>query len=190
MNGYNFTERTRKIFREARDEAAAVGAEYVEPEHVLLALLADDGVGSIVVDNLVDDRSRVADAVRAKLKRETDKPDFAPDLPYSSAAKRVIELSMSEARNMQHSYVGTEHVLLGIAAEAKSISAHVLHSFGVTVASARAEVLRVLGHEADTMPPHGEKPQRVSLMLHYSNGAIVAKSFTNATEASSFLSAM
>jgi ATP-dependent Clp protease ATP-binding subunit ClpA len=124
------------------------------------------------------------------LKREADKPDFAPDLPYSSAAKRVVELAMSEARNMQHSYVGTEHVLLGIAAEAKSISAHVLHSFGVTGASARAEVLRVLGHEADTMPPHGEKPQRVSLMLHYSNGAIVAKSFTNAAEASSFLSAM
>jgi len=190
MNGYNFTERVRKIFREARNEAAGVGAEYVEPEHVLLALIADDGVGSTVLDNLVSDRSRVADAVRARVVREANTPDFAPDLPYSFAAKRVIELAMQEARNMQHTYVGTEHVLLGIAAEANSIAAQVLHSFGVTIASTRAEVLRVLGHEVDTMPPQGEKPQRVSLMLHYSNGAIVSKSFTNAAEASSFLSAM
>jgi ATP-dependent Clp protease ATP-binding subunit ClpA len=89
---------------------------------------------------------------------------------------------------MQHSYVGTEHILLGIAGEAKSIGAQVLHSFGITFASARAEVLRVLSDEAGTLPPRGETPLRVSLTLHYSNGAIVAKSFTNAAEASSLLS--
>lgn len=75
-----------------------------------------------------------------------------PDLPYTSRAKKVLELAMAEARDLSHSYVGTEHLLLGLLREEKGIAAQVLTDAGVNLEAARAETLRLLGTE---MPPSG-----------------------------------
>src|SRR5438128_5503157 len=78
-----------------------------------------------------------------------------PDLPYTSRAKKVLEFAMSEARELNHDYVGSEHLLLGLLREEKGIAAQVLHEAGVTLERARAEILRLLGSE----PPSAGRPQ-------------------------------
>src|SRR5581483_7632088 len=83
-----------------------------------------------------------------------------PDLPYTSRAKKVLELAMSEARELNHSYVGTEHLLLGLLREEKGIAAQVLTDAGVNLEQARAETLRLLGSEMPSGPaPGGSGPQ-------------------------------
>lgn len=156
MHGYNFTERVRKVLSMAREQANRLHHEYVGTEHILLALVAEgEGVSSVVLENIGVDaaavRRRVLDALR-----EGHATFDRTDLPYTSRAKKVLELSMHEARSLQHTYVGTEHILLGLLAEEKGIAAQVLMSLGCTLAKAREETLRVLGTETiasqDTQP--------------------------------------
>src|SRR5690606_5419542 len=78
-----------------------------------------------------------------------------PDLPYTSRAKKVLELAMGEARELNHSYVGTEHLLLGLLREEKGIAAQVLTDAGVHLEAARAETLRLLGTEMPQGQPGG-----------------------------------
>jgi ATP-dependent Clp protease ATP-binding subunit ClpA len=96
---------------------------------------------------------------------------------------------MNEATRLGHSYVGTEHLLLGLLREEKGIAAQVLNSFGVTLEKARAETLRILGVEmsATLPPPTDEKPTLVHVSLTYSNGAVVSRNFMDTVEAAHFL---
>jgi ATP-dependent Clp protease ATP-binding subunit ClpC len=188
MNGYNFTERVRRVLARAREEASDLGNPYVGPEHQLLGMLADDGVGTTVLVNLEVDPDHAADVVRDAVRRGKPKQEsIGPDLPYTREGKRVLEFAMSEARDLNHSYVGTEHLLLGILSVKKGTAAQALQSFGVTLEIARAEVLRILG--GVSLPPSGEKPNHFSIILHYSNGASVTKGFSSAADAATFLSA-
>ena len=153
MNGYNFTERVRKVLAMARTEAAEIHHEYVGTEHILLALIREgEGVASAVLQNLDVDREDVTARIHETIKAGTADKDFGQDLPYTSRAKKVLELAMSEARAFQHSYVGTEHLLLGLLAEQKGIAAQVLMSFGLTLEKARQETLRLLGTEKPGQP--------------------------------------
>jgi ATP-dependent Clp protease ATP-binding subunit ClpC len=195
MDGYNFTERTRKVLMLAREEAARLGHEYVGTEHILLGLIRQgEGVGATVLQNLNAELDEIQQRIEETVKKGKAAQTAGPDLPYTSRAKKVLELAMDEARTLRHSYVGTEHLLLGLLAEAKGIAVQVLGSFGVTLERARAEVRRILGTELTphprTDPPPDEKPVRISLSLHYSNGAVVRNSFTSAADAASFLSAL
>src|SRR5207237_6645437 len=107
-----------------------------------------------------------------------------PDLPYTSRAKKVLELAMSEARELNHSYVGTEHLLLGLLREEKGIAAQVLTDAGVNLEAARAETLRILGTETPNQQggaqasaggqptpatPKGEKKSKTREIDHYSH---------------------
>jgi len=157
MNGYNFTERVRKVLAQARVEAAALHHEYVGTEHILLAIAREgDGVASAVLDNLSVSSADIITRVLGILVSGKQDQRIGPDLPYTSRAKKVLELSMSEARAFSHSYVGTEHLLLGVLAEQKGIGAQVLGSFGMTLDRARAETLRLLG----TPQPHQARPDQ------------------------------
>jgi ATP-dependent Clp protease ATP-binding subunit ClpC len=194
MLGYNFSERVRKVLAMAREEAARLRHEYVGTEHILLGLIREgEGVGATVLQNLNVDLYEVPQRIEAIIKKGTAARTTGPDLPYTSRAKKVLELAMAEARAMHHSYVGTEHLLLGLLAEGKGVAAEVLGTLGATLESARNETLRILGVEltpsASAEPPPDEKPARIGLTLHYSNGAVVKKSFTNVDDAASFLSA-
>lgn len=189
MQGFNFTERVRRVLAQARDEAAALGHPYVGAEHQLLALLSDDGVASTVLQNLGLDLPFAASAIRQRLAPGTVDLAGLKDrqLPYTPWAKKVLEYAMKAATDLNHSYVGTEHLLLGLLLEGNGIAVEVLNSFGITLEDARAETRRILGVELSTLPPVGEEPVRVSLLLHYSNGAMVPKQFSDRAAAARFL---
>jgi len=149
MNGYNFTMRVRKVLGHAREEAARLGHEYVGTEHELLGLLRErDGVAATVLLNLHADANALRDRIESIVKRGSSEP-VGPDLPYSSRAKKVLEYAMSESRELNHAYVGTEHLLLGLLREQKGMAAQVLVDSGITLDAVRAEVQRVLGSAPD-----------------------------------------
>ena len=157
MNGYNFTDRVRTVLQLAREEAARLHHEYVGTEHLLLGLIREgDGVAAAVLTNLNVDLSETKQKIEENVKEGQPTASVGPDLPYTSRAKKVIELAMSEARELNHSYVGTEHLLLGLLREEKGIAAQVLtHYAGVTLETARAETLRLLGGEVRPPAPQG-----------------------------------
>ena len=146
MNGYNFTERVRKVLAMAREEAERLRHEYVGTEHILLGLIREPvGVSAAVLQNLSLDLDEVQQKVEETVKKGRSGQTTGPDLPYTSRAKKVLELAMSEARELNHTYVGTEHILLGLLREEKGIAAQVLMQLGLSVESVRAESLRLLG---------------------------------------------
>jgi carboxymethylenebutenolidase len=158
MNGYNFTERVRKVLAYAREEAVRLRHEYVGTEHQLLGLLREgEGVGATVLKNLGADLDQLRQRIEASIQAGTPGRHVGPDLPYTSRAKKVLELGMESARELNHSYVGTEHLLLGLLREKQGIAAQVLVESGVTLDRTRAEVLTILGTEY----PHTEHPGAV-----------------------------
>src|ERR1043166_6947435 len=184
MNGYNFTDRVRKVLQMAREEAARLHHEYVGTEHILLGLIREgEGVAAAVLTNLNVDLEEIQQKIEETVKKGKAAAAAGPDLPYTSRAKKVLELAMSEARDLNHSYVGTEHLLLGLLREEKGIAAQVLTDAGVNLDAARAETLRILGTEmpqggaqgqqqgggaapAQT-PPKGEKKSKTPALDHF-----------------------
>ena len=154
MNGYNFTERVRKVLVEARNSAGRLRHEYVGTEHILLGLIHEgQGIGATVLQNLGVDLQTLEMRIEEIVKKGAMGTRSGPDLPYTSRAKKVLDLAMNEARELNHSYVGTEHLLLGLIREAKGIGAQVLVDSGVTMDAARNEVLRILNDTSPSSPP-------------------------------------
>ena len=153
MNGYNFTERVRKVLAMAREEAERLRHEYVGTEHILLGLIREgEGVAAAVLQNLSVDLDEIQQKIEDTVKKGKAAAATGPDLPYTSRAKKVLELAMAEARDLTHNYVGTEHLLLGLLREEKGIAAQVLTDAGINLDAARAETLRLLGTD---MPQGG-----------------------------------
>src|SRR5438874_8755890 len=184
MNGYNFTERVRKVLAMAREEAARLHHEYVGTEHILLGLIREgEGVAATVLQNLSVELDDIQQKIEETVKKGKAAQTTGPDLPYTSRAKKVLELAMAEARELNHSYVGTEHLLLGLLREEKGIAAQVLTDTGVNLEAARAETLRLRGNEmpqaqaggtADKggsstpqTPPKGEKKSKTPALDHF-----------------------
>jgi ATP-dependent Clp protease ATP-binding subunit ClpC len=158
MNGYNFTERVRKVLAMAREEAARLHHEYVGTEHILLGLIREgEGVAAAVLQNLQVDLDEIQQKIEEQVKKGKATQTTGPDLPYTSRAKKVLELAMSEARELNHSYVGTEHLLLGLQREGKGVAIEVLAELGVSEEGARGAVLAALSGEP---PARRERPQR------------------------------
>src|ERR687898_817157 len=150
MNGYNFTERVRKVLAMAREEAARLHHEYVGTEHILLGLIREgEGVAATVLQNLNVELDEIQQKIEETVKKGKAAQTTGPDIPYTSRAKKVLELAMAEARELSHSYVGTEHLLLGLLREEKGIAAQVLTDAGVNLEAARAETLRILAKEIE-----------------------------------------
>ncbi|HEU4642389.1 MAG TPA: ATP-dependent Clp protease ATP-binding subunit [Gemmatimonadaceae bacterium] len=147
----------RKVLAMAREEAARLHHEYVGTEHILLGLIREgEGVAAAVLQNLSVDLDEIQQKIEETVKKGKAAQTTGPDLPYTSRAKKVLELAMSEARELNHSYVGTEHLLLGLLREEKGIAAQVLTDTGVNLEAARTETLRLLGTE---MPQGGTTAQ-------------------------------
>ena len=162
MQGYNFTERVRKVLAMARTEAVRLHHEYVGTEHILLGVIREgEGVAATMLQNLNVDLDELERVVEQTVKKGNLNQATGPDLPYTSRAKKVLELAMAAAAEVNHSYVGTEHLLLGLLREQKGIAAQVLGDAGVTVESARNEMLRILGAEG---PPGSTPPSDDRLM--------------------------
>lgn len=146
MHTSGFSLRLQLVLQAAIDAAKARRHEYVGTEHQLLGLLAEpDGVAAAVLDRLDVERSDMAAQISTIIGKGEVRTDPADELPLTSRAHKVLELSSAAAHEMNHSYVSTEHLLLGIVRERNGVAAQVLHHAGVTDAVARAEILRVLG---------------------------------------------
>jgi ATP-dependent Clp protease ATP-binding subunit ClpC len=195
MNGYNFTERVRKALQLAREEAFALHHEYVGTEHILVGLCREDGgVATSAMRNLSVEPEDVITSVLETVKHMPDTGPRGPDLPYTSRAKRSLELAMTEARELNHSYVGTEHMLLGLMREERGIAAQVLAQAGLTITDTRAEVLRLLGGEQAGLgyaEKHTlERKAAITLVVEHPDGRIEAKKFRRTGDAVSFLNGL
>jgi ATP-dependent Clp protease ATP-binding subunit ClpC len=141
-----FTDRARKVMKLANDEASRFHHEYLGTEHILLGLVKEgSGVAAAVLKNLDADLARIRVEVEALVQRG---PDIVTktELPQTPRAKKVIEYAMEEARGLNHNYVGSEHLLLGLLREEESVAAQVLMNLGLKLEEVRAEVLGLLGY--------------------------------------------
>src|SRR6201986_1889218 len=145
-----FTDRARKVMALANQEAQRFNHEYIGTEHILLGLVKEGtGVAANVLKNLDIDLRKIRLEV-GKIVRPA--PDLVTmgRLPQTPRAKKVIEYSIEEARNLNHNYVGTEHLLLGLLREQEGVAAQVLMNLGLKLEDVREEVLNLLGHNMAT----------------------------------------
>ncbi len=144
---YNFTDRVRKVLSMARQEATRLKHDYVGTEHILLGLIREGGgVAAHVLHNLSVNLGQIHERIEQSVRKGKATMGLG-ELPYTSPAKKVLEYAMGEARDLNHSYVGTEHLLMGLIRESKGIAAQVLGSVGINAKDARAETLKILGSE-------------------------------------------
>ncbi len=138
-----FSERARRSLTRAQEEAQHFGHNYIDTEHILLGLIAEeDGVASKVLNNLGVPPSKIRAAVEFVVGR--GERSGSGEVGLTPRAKRVIELAVDEARRLNHSYIGTEHLLLGLLREHEGTAASVLESFGVTLEKVQAETNSLL----------------------------------------------
>jgi ATP-dependent Clp protease ATP-binding subunit ClpC len=145
VNGFNFTERLRKVLGLARDLARARNHEYVGTEHLLLGLVEEgEGVAAAAIEALGVELPKLAERIDGVIKRGSSTVE-AVDLPYTSRTKRVLELAIASARDLHHDYVGSEHLLLGLIREQHGIAAQVLSEAGLTTEDLLREIQQLLG---------------------------------------------
>ena len=141
-----FTDRARKVMQLANQEAQRFNHEYIGTEHILLGLIKEgSGVAANVLKNLDVDLRKIRLEVEKLVQSGPDMVTMGK-LPQTPRAKKVIEYSMEEARNLNHNYVGTEHILLGLLREQEGVAAQVLMNLGLKLEDVREEVLNLLGH--------------------------------------------
>lgn len=138
-----FTERAQKVLALSQEEAIRIGHSNIGTEHILLGLVREgEGIAAKALLALGLSPEKVQQEVETLIGRGQG---VAQTVHYTPRAKKVIELSMDEARKLGHSYVGTEHILLGLIREGEGVAARVLNNLGVSLNKARQQVLQLLG---------------------------------------------
>jgi ATP-dependent Clp protease ATP-binding subunit ClpC len=147
-----FTERARRVLSLAQEEAQRFNHNYIGTEHLLLGLVREgDGLAAKVLTNLGVELNKVRSAVEFIIGRG-DRPTTG-EVGLTPRAKKVIELAVDEARRLNHHYIGTEHLLLGLVREGEGIAAGVLESLGVSLEKVRAETQRILSQSMPQAHP-------------------------------------
>ena len=140
-----FSERARRVLSLAQEEAQRFNHNYIGTEHILLGLVREtEGVAARVLSSLSVDLSKVRSAVEFIIGRGEKPPQG--EIGLTPRAKKVVELAVDEARRMNHTYIGTEHLLIGLMREGEGVAAGVLESLGVTLDKVRTETHRILSH--------------------------------------------
>ena len=156
---YNFTDRVRKVLAMAREEAIRLKHDYVGTEHILLGLIREgEGVAAAVLANLSADLDELKRLVEGNIRAGKSSSSIG-ELPYTTQAKNVLEHAMAETEELNHTYVGTEHLLLGLLRQEKGLAAKALGEAGIGLDGARAETLKLLG----TDMPAGGTPATASV---------------------------
>jgi ATP-dependent Clp protease ATP-binding subunit ClpC len=165
MNGFgNFTPRAQRVVKLAQKEADAFNHPYVGTEHLLLGLIA---LGEGVAVNVLERMGVSLDKVRLEVERavgQGPETKTVGNIPFTPRSKKVLQLAMAEAQALNHTYVGTEHILLGLLHEGEGVAAQVLRNLGVDLETARVEVMRELDPdfelEDEGAEPIQAEPQR------------------------------
>src|SRR6185437_15892664 len=138
-----FTERARKVLTLAQEEATRFNHNYIGTEHLLLGLVREgESVAAKVLSNLGIELNRVRNYIESFIGRGDR--IIPGEIGLTPRVKKVIELAVDEARRLNHHYVGTEHLLLGLIREGEGIAAGVLESLGINLERVRAETTRIL----------------------------------------------
>lgn len=158
-----FTDRARKVINLARQEAERLGHEFIGTEHILLGLVKEgSGVAANVLENLDIDLEKIRIEIEKYVSSPGEVVSASSSLPFTPKAKKVLELAMEEARQLEHNYIGTEHLLLGILRENEGMAAQVLLNLGVKLEDVRAEVMELLGAEHGAETKQAEAPAKSS----------------------------
>ncbi len=157
MNGFgNFTPRAQRVVKLAQKEADAFNHPYVGTEHLLLGLIA---LGEGVAVNVLERMGVSLEKVRMEVERAVGQGPATKtvgNIPFTPRSKKVLQLAIAEAQSLNHTYVGTEHILLGLLHEGEGVAAQVLRNLGVDLDNARVEVMRELDPEFETEDDAGE----------------------------------
>ena len=152
-----FTDRAKKVMNLARQEAQRFNHEYLGTEHVLLGLVQEgSGVAANVLKNMGIELDKIRMEVEKIVKTGPSMVTMG-QLPFTPRAKKVLELSMEEASNLGHNYIGTEHLLLGLIKENQGIAAQVLLNLSVKLEDVREEVLDFLGADGSEEDEDGNQ---------------------------------
>jgi ATP-dependent Clp protease ATP-binding subunit ClpA len=138
-----FTDRARRVVVLAQEEARLLNHNYVGTEHLLLGLIHEgEGVAAKALESL----GISLEAVRAQVEEIIGQGQSAPTghIPFTPRAKKVLELSLREAKQLGHSYIGTEHILLGLIREGEGVAAQVLVKLGADLSRGRQQVIQLL----------------------------------------------
>jgi ATP-dependent Clp protease ATP-binding subunit ClpC len=153
-----FTERARKVVVKAQDEARFLKQNYIGTEHILLGLIDEkEGIAAKVFEELNVDFEDIREAIKDVVTEGTS--ESYEHIPFTPRAKKVLELSLREALQMGHNYIGTEHILLGLLREGEGVAARVLNSLGVTQDNVKEKVKELLAKQSYYSQP--EKSQSV-----------------------------
>jgi len=140
-----FTERARQVVVLAQDEARALGHRYIGTEHLLLGLLREEeGLAARALASL----NVTIEEVRAKVERIVGRGEGDAEtgqIPFTPRAKKTLELALRESQALGHDYIGTEHILLGLARQDDGVAGQILSALGVDVDTIRRHVIRLLG---------------------------------------------
>ena len=142
-----FTERARKVVVKAQDEARFLKQNYIGTEHILLGLIDEkEGIAVKVFQEL----DIAFDNIRAAIKDVVTEgsSESYEHIPFTPRAKKVLELSLREALQMGHNYIGTEHILLGLLREGEGVAARVLNSLGITLSNVKGKVKEILNRQS------------------------------------------
>jgi ATPases with chaperone activity, ATP-binding subunit len=148
-----FTERAQKVLAYAQEEAVRLGHSNIGTEHILLGLIREgEGIAAKALMALGLNLEKIQNEVESLIGKGQEQPS---NIAYTPRAKKVIELSMDEARKLGHTYVGTEHILLGLIREGEGVAARVLNNLDVSLNKARQQVLQLLGSGETVSGSHG-----------------------------------
>ncbi len=140
-----FTERARKVIILAKEEARRFNHDYIGTEHIFLGLIREgEGVAATVLQKLGVSLENIRLEVE-KLVQPGPSTQIIGDIPFTPRAKKVLELAAEEARSLNHNYIGTEHLLLGLIREGEGVASQVLLNLGMDLNSVRNEVMELLG---------------------------------------------
>jgi ATP-dependent Clp protease ATP-binding subunit ClpA len=166
-----FTDRARKTMRLANQEAQRFNHEYIGTEHILLGLIKDgSGVAANALKNLDIDLRKIRLEIEKIVQSGPDEVSTG-ELRQTPRAKKTIDYSIEEARNLHHNYIGTEHLLLGLLREEEGVAAQVLMNLGLNLQDVREQVLKVLAAAC------GDTPQAAAVSLSDESSAVEDFSF-------------
>ncbi len=153
-----FTDRARRVVVLAQEEAKLLKHNYIGTEHILLGLIHEgEGLAAKALEGMDISLEQVRDQVQEIIGQGQQAP--SGHIPFTPRAKKVLELSLREALQLGHSYIGTEHILLGLIREGEGVAAQVLVKLGADLGRVRQEVIKLLsGYQARSpWPPADAK---------------------------------
>ena len=153
-----FTERARRVIILAREEAELYRHEYLGTEHILQGVIKDGGgIAVAIVQKSGVDLAQLKKELEKSLPRSSNSLIIG-DIPFTSRAKKVLEFAVEEARSLNHNYIGTEHLLLGLLKEKEGVACRVLNSFGMFFDDVREKIVEMFKEPTEANREVGKTP--------------------------------